>query len=503
MTILIKGVQVVSGGSRLSHRSDIFISGDKISAIGSFPARLADHIIDGQGCFVSAGFIDLNTDSDHYLTIFSNPEQTDFTRQGVTTIVGGQCGSSLAPLLYGRLDSIRKWADISRYNVNWHEMKEFLALLDKKPLGVNFATLIGHSTIRRDIAGEEDRKLTSKELDVFFHIISEALEQGGFGFSTGLGYAHGQNTPEDELVFLANSLKKRDALYATHLRKQGSPGLLNSVKETISLLQKVGVSGMINHFFPIIGQEGAYDASIEFIDTHQDIPLYFNFSPFGTSILPLYTFLPEWARKGNLESMEDTLEDSRLQRAIVQDIQIPNPDEFVVSRAEGNDVLVGRSLSDIMDFYELKTPEEALLKIMLTTRLRASVFYEDINTEKIINLIRHPRCLISSNAASFSSSRQILLVPERARRTFPKFLSLVFEKQLMPIEEAIQKVTEIPAKLLHLKKRGLVKEGFYADLVGFTKTGEIQFTIVNGRLAFSRESMSDIRSGRIFRHHID
>src|SRR5665213_2732542 len=126
MTLLIKNVQVVGGARVFGEPCDVFVNNDKISAIGNFSNKNADIILDGQGAFLSPGFIDCNTDSDHYLTLFDDPSQEDFIRQGVTSIFGGMCGASLAPLLYGSLESIKKWSDTDRINVNWHTMGEFL-----------------------------------------------------------------------------------------------------------------------------------------------------------------------------------------------------------------------------------------------------------------------------------------------------------------------------------------------------------------------------------------
>src|SRR5271170_4196627 len=122
MTLLIKNVRVLGANRVIPLPVDVFVSDDKISAIGNFPDKKADQMLDGQGAYLSPGFIDVNTDSDHYLTLFDHPGQEDFLRQGVTTIFGGMCGSSLAPLLYGNLESFRKWTDTDRINVNWHTM---------------------------------------------------------------------------------------------------------------------------------------------------------------------------------------------------------------------------------------------------------------------------------------------------------------------------------------------------------------------------------------------
>src|SRR3989338_9672270 len=179
-TLLIKGVQIVDGTGRPQFKGDIFIKDKKISAIGPFGGKSADAVIDGLGAFAAPGFIDVNTDSDHPLTLFSNPSQREFLLQGVTTVIGGHCGASLAPLLYGTLESIRKWADPTEININWHTVGELLKTLDKLPLGVNFATLAGHSTIRRALVGESNRRLTQKELAVFQKILEQSLDEGAY-----------------------------------------------------------------------------------------------------------------------------------------------------------------------------------------------------------------------------------------------------------------------------------------------------------------------------------
>ncbi len=123
MTLLIKNVQFIGADKPREGKVDVFVVGDKISAIGELGDKKADQVIEGQGAYLMPGFIDVHTTSDHYLSLFDYPSQEDFLRQGVTTIVGGHCGSSLAPLLYGSLESIRKWAAIDQVNVNWHTVK--------------------------------------------------------------------------------------------------------------------------------------------------------------------------------------------------------------------------------------------------------------------------------------------------------------------------------------------------------------------------------------------
>ena len=265
MTLLIKDVQILGGTRPFPDRSDVFVSNDKISAIGHFPNKKADVILEGQGAYLSPGFIDVNTDSDHYLTLFDHPGQEDFLKQGVTTIFGGMCGSSLAPLLYGGLESMGKWADPNRVNVNWHTMAELLAVIDRHPLAVNFGTLVGHATIRRAILGEAARDLTKNELGVFARTLRAALAEGGFGLSTGLAYVHARKTPYAELKFLADIAAEARGVYATHLR-DGGAGIARSVEETIRVAKESEVKTLVSHFVPVIGSEKEYETALAAIE---------------------------------------------------------------------------------------------------------------------------------------------------------------------------------------------------------------------------------------------
>ena len=130
--ILIRSAKVVDGSGKPAYTADVLIQGDKITAVGYFPTKKADLIIDGLGFYLTPGFIDIHTDSDHSLDLFLHPDQKDFLLQGVTTIIGGNCGSSLAPLLYGQLESIQKWTDINQINVDWHTVGEFFQVLNRK-----------------------------------------------------------------------------------------------------------------------------------------------------------------------------------------------------------------------------------------------------------------------------------------------------------------------------------------------------------------------------------
>jgi len=501
MTLLIKSVQIV-GGSRGAANgvSDIFVNNSKISAIGTFPNKRADVVLDGQGAYLSPGFIDCNTDSDHYLTLFDNPKQEDFLKQGVTTILGGMCGASLAPLLYGSLESLQKWGNTDRINVNWHTMAEFLAVMDKRPVGVNFGTLVGHATIRRAIIGESIRELTRNELNVFIRTLEGALSEGAFGLSTGLGYVHARKTPYTELRALAEVVKKYHGVYATHLRREAM-GIKESVEETIRLARETGVSTLISHFAPVIGSEKEYEEALALVnDLPPEVDLHFDISPSDNSLMPIYTFLPEWAQTGGVDVMVANIRDEWLLTRIKKDMPAIDADNFIVVQAPGNEFLVGKSLREIKAIYEVKDDRDAVLRLMQALRLKGSVLYKNLNRDLIARAIESKRSFIASNAPSVIEELPGNKHRKSARTTatFSSFLSLVEEKNMMPFEDAIRKITSGPAKKFGIAGRGEIKEGALADLVCF-RGGEVKFTVVNGRVVEKENEFEGPLIGHILR----
>src|SRR4030042_4370699 len=202
--ILIKNATLIDGTKNDKRKADIALSAGKIKKIGKLGASKANSIINAENLYAAPGFIDINNHSDTYLTLFTIPGLESLLKQGITTIVGGNCGSSLAPLVSSEiLKTVQKWADIREINLNWLTFKEFLQELDKKKIGVNFASLVGHSTIRRGILKDEFRNLKPRELKMTKELLKSALEQGAFGLSTGLAYSHAKIAPAKEIIELA------------------------------------------------------------------------------------------------------------------------------------------------------------------------------------------------------------------------------------------------------------------------------------------------------------
>ncbi len=499
MTLLIKNGLIYDGSGNQPVKGSVLVKDSKVAWVGEGRAASADKVIDAMNAVVAPGFIDINTDSDHYLSLFSEPSQKDFLLQGVTTIIGGNCGASLAPLLDGSLRSVRKWGDTSEVNVNWHSLNEFLNLAGRLKLGVNFGTLVGHSTIRRAIVGEDSRDLTEDEIRSFKNVLEQAFEDGAFGFSTGLGYSHAKNVPYSEIAELAEVVSKYKRVYATHLRDE-TRGLVASISETIKLAEETKANVEITHYRPLRGFEKDYEESLGLLERRSaQVHINFDLYPFDTSTVLIYTLLPDWAKKGGLEMMLQNISNpatySRIKEEMPSDI---NPDDFVIAKVPSNlKFFSGKTLKVFAGNQNLD-PKSAIIKLMELSGLKAVVFYRDINLEFVLKAFFSPQAIISSNGASLPEKTEALK-HERYLKTFPVFLELVAERQLMSLEAGLKKITSLPAEKYKIKDRGFIREGSWGDIV-VMRGGEISEVLVNGELAVEDGRLSGRRSGRILRY---
>ena len=490
MSLLIKGVQIVDGEGSKPYKADVLVQRGVISAIGNLKKRETDITIDGLGHYLTPGFIDVHTNADHYLSLFTNPSGEDFLGQGITTIIGGHCGSSLAPLIYGTLESIRKWADPHDVNVDWHTVAEFLKSLEKVSLGVNFGTLVGHSTIRRALVGGRSR-LLQKELDVFKEMLGQAMSDGAFGFSTGLGYVHGKTASKSELKGLVSVLADFDGVYATHLRNE-TDKLADSVNEVIEISKSTGVRALISHLMPIKKYEGKYDLAMENIEK-KSREVYFDVYPYESTVRTIYTLLPDWAQVENFEVMLERVRNKKTAALIARDLKGISSLEIVISGAPHHEYLVGKTLREIADNFKITTAR-ALLHVMDVTDLRATVVYQNVSKKRLLGALVHNRAFIASHGSGVPTGE--FMKHERSTNAFPEYLEMVVGGGKLELPEAVARITSKPAQLFNIKKRGVIKEGNAADLVVLGKSDyQVKHVVVGGRV-FGREPTK----GEILRH---
>src|SRR3989344_2597725 len=489
MSLLIKGVQVVDGKGGEPYKADVLVQKNVISAIGNLKGKKTDRVLDGLGHYITPGFIDVHNNADHYLSLFNNPAQKNFVKQGITTIIGGHCGSSLAPLLYGNLESIRKWADPHDINVDWHTVPELLETLERISIGLNFGTLVGHSTIRRALVGERSR-LLQRELDVFKGVLERAMRDGAFGFSSGLGYVHGKMASKNEIKEFVDIVKKFDGVYSVHLRDEGDK-ILDAVKEIIALVKVSGAKTIISHFRPIKGFDREFEETLKYINDTEN--LYFDAYPYDVSVRPLYTLLPDWAQVENIEAMLERVRTKKTAELIAGDFKTVPASEILIGGVPHHEYLVGKSIEDIAKNLGVSA-EMALLHIMDVTDLRAVVFIKDVNEELLKRALVDEKALIASHSKGVVPGE--FMVHERSVGTFPKYLNMVVGDGVLSLEEAISRITYKPAELFGIKDRGLIKEGYVADLVVLSKNDYSPKHVVVGGKVFEEEAIK----GEALRH---
>jgi N-acyl-D-amino-acid deacylase len=494
MSILVRNVKILGSPTAEDTLKDVLVTGQTISAVGKFSGKRAEEVIDGQGGCLTPGFIDLATTSDHFLSVFTAPRQEDFIRQGVTTIVGGHCGASLAPLLYGSLEAIRKWADPDAVHVNWHTMQELFQDLSKRPMAVNFGTLAGHSTIRRAMLGDEIRDLTENEIAVFKGALERALQEGAFGLSFGLASIHARSTAHKEMDVFAEAVAAKRGMVALHLR---SGDTAKSAEEAIALHKESGAFTLVNHFVPRRGDEKGYEAALAaFAALPQDANCYFGLYPFAGTVDALYRLLPEWAQNGPLEVMVKNVQDDWLSKRVVKELPEFDAATMIIETAPRQEMM-SRTLKDYMEISGITDVRQGLLHLMKATKLRAVVSMRDINESVLKDTLWHPRALITSHAASLGNAPQgKTMLAARSRRTMTEFLRLAEEKGVL--NEAVRRITALPAAKLNLPKRGAIQEGYFADLA-LLKNGEVKTVVVNGTVVVRDGVVTGALPGSILR----
>ncbi len=477
MTLLIKNIQLIDGTGRPAVKANILVKKEKIYAIGSFPNYKADEIIDGMGAYLAPGFIDLNVNSDRNLTLFSNPSQEDFLLQGVTTIIGGQRGISLAPLLYGSLESIKPWANPNSVNIDWQTVDEFLKTMAQRSWGVNFGTLVGHYTVRESLIGNNFRKLTKNEIIVFKFLLEHSFKNGAFGFSTDLRRYQFQQFSYKEIKSLIEAVAKFNGIYTVYLQDERE-GLLDSVKEIINIAKKTGVKILINHLQPTNGFQKNYEAALELINkntTKADV--YFNLYFADSVEIPISNLLPSWIQDNNKEIMLNNLQAPKIRKKIIEQMPKLNGRKIIITSAPDNKYLIGKSLEEFSANRNLDV-KNGLLALMEVTIFQVIIFYGNTDIKAIYKAAANNRSVISSN--------------------FTKFLELSEKEKILSIEKAINKITGLPAQLLGLRNRGVIKDGNFADLVIF-RDGKIKDVILNGKIVVRNGKYQNILTGKILR----
>lgn len=519
---LIRGGLVIDGGGSGPVEADVGIQGDRIAYIGKDEVAAAG-VVDAKGLIVSPGFIDTHAHSE--FTLFADGRAEGKLSQGVTTEINGNCGLSAGPL-YGEAAE-RRSADLDELGITerWAALGEYFALLRKKGIGINFVTLCGHGNVRASVMGYKDSAPGAAAMSGMKKLLADSLRDGARGLSTGLIYPPGVYSETGELVELskamAEALPERRPVYASHMRSEGD-SLIEAIKEVMRIGREAGVDIHISHI-KTAGERNWHKAenAIALIEEARKggLRLTCDRYPYTASSTDLDTLLPSWVYEGGAEKELRRLRDPKTAESIKAEIG-PKDDRYwkgvCISSAANpeNRWMEGESLFDISSRMGRK-PMDALFDILIDERVRTGAIFFSMNEDNLRRFLSLPYAMIGSDSSvrSFSGPTRIGKPHPRAFGSFPRFIGkYVRDEKLMELPEAIRRVTSLPAATFHLEGRGLLREGFYADITVFDyqkiidtatfkepyrKAEGIAHVFVNGGRAFSEGAVTGRLSGRI------
>ncbi len=464
MSTLIRNGLIGDGTGAEPVVGDLLIRGNRIVRIGKLGEVRADEYVEAEGGLVTPGFVEVNTESDHYLSLLNEPAQEALLRGGVTTIIGGSGGVSLAPISSGSLAPLREWTTLSATNIGWRTMDEFLEFLERRGLGINFGTLVGFSTIRRSLTGETFRDLTHVEIGSLCHTFQRALDAGAFGLSIGGGYAHTGRVPHRELHELVRLAASRKRICATHLRDIGGD-IVAMVRSVLALARNFQANVNINHLQPIRGHEGAYGETLSLIEKEAGATyVHFDACPSEQLVLPLYALLPVWAQDGGVARMAHHVASRHLTERFRDHFANVVERDITLGRIADPSLraLEGKKVDDYA--RERKLPlADALLNLMCLTGLRAMVVCRCVDMTMLDAYLTHPQSMVSMGNIQIGAGRPCDGTVW-GYGSFGAFLMRMVERNLLPIGRAIMKVSSLPARKYGIANRGLLREGYFADV---------------------------------------
>jgi N-acyl-D-amino-acid deacylase len=476
--IVIRGGTVIDGSGEPGRRADIAVEEGRIVKLGADLSADADRIIDAGGLAVTPGFIDIKTHSDFVLPI--NPKAESKVRQGVTTEIIGHCGFSCAPVLPGKAQLL---ADYLSGGAPWLPFREtsFPDYLDTFPAtSVNAGMLVGHNTLRLMAMGLEDRAPTAAEFDQMAALLDEGLAAGALGFSSGLFTPPGSFAAPDELMRLCAIAKRHNAGYFTHVRDE-SDGIIESVEEAIAIARAHGIHVEIVHMkCSGVNNWGKAATVLDMIARVRDEGLDVDCDayPYAAGANPLKNLLPPWVQVGGNAVMLARLAEPQMRARIAQEIaesglnnwgRIPDWECVQISISPNRPETAGKTIGALAAATGAD-PIDALCDHLIADNGATRVLITSISEDDIRTIVTDRTALVGSDGncvATYGTVSQGMPHP-RFYGTFPRIISrYVGEVHLLPLEAAVHKMTGATARALKLRDRGLLAEGWRADIAIF------------------------------------
>ena len=530
---------ILDGSGKLRFRADVGINGDKITAVGNLADAEAEKTIDATGKFVSPGFIDFHTHSD--LSLVYDPFARSRIYTGVTTDVIGNCGIGVAPVREERKKELIQYLGTriigtipAPLELHWNTVQEYFDYLDSHKPAVNVVAYVAQGAIRIDEMGFSDAAPTAEQMDHMKAELRKAMEAGCVGMSTGLVYLPGAYTSKEELAELSKEMVPYNGFYVTHIRSEGDDEM-EAIDEAIYIAKTAGVPLHVSHL-KIMGKHnfGKIDQVFAKLDAAEKdgLDVRFDCYPYTAGMSSLGVLLPTWAFEGGVAPMLERIKVPENRARIIREMEEGLPgwnnfykmsggwDAITIASVmtEQNKYIEGMNIADIAKergedpydtFFRLLEEEKGKIQFITFTQ-------GEEDTDKVVT---HPKTCIGSDSMTFSHEG-IMSQGKPHPRAFGTmgriFSYYVKEKHMLTFEDAVRKITHLPATYLGIDAtRGLIKEGYFADIVVFDPdeiadkatyldprqyTVGIKYVLVNGEVALADGVQTDVCAGRVVKN---
>jgi N-acyl-D-amino-acid deacylase len=492
--LLIRNARVIDGTGNPWFRADVAVKAGRIAAIGNLAGKTADQTIDARDRVVAPGFIDVHTHIEGAVEL--NPQAANFLHQGVTSVITGNCGGSRTDLAawFKRLEEIK--------------------------VGLNVGSLVGHNAVRRDVMGTANRKATPEEIEKMQAIVDQAMRDGAVGFSTGLIYIPGTYSDTPEVVALAKAAGKYNAVYASHMRDEGRK-VKEAITEAVTVGKESALRVQISHFkidTPAIW--GYSKETIALVEQFRrdGVDVVVDQYPYDHSSTNLGITLPSWALADGQAAIGERLKSpetrARITKEMLAQLATLGHKDYsyaIVAGYRPNPDYEGKNIAEIAK-REGKPETETILDMI--EKGGAQMVYHSMGDEDMLRILQYPNTAIASDAGVRDFG--VGMPHPRGYGTNPRVLAeYVRKRKVLTLEDAIRRMTSLPARTFNLKDRGHLREGFAADLVLFdpekvqdTSTYQaphayavgFDYVFVNGQAAVAEGKLTETRAGRILRH---
>ena len=524
--LLIKNVHIVDGTGAPWFRGDLAVQDGKISAMGARLWGEAKQTVDGQGGVLAPGFIDIHSHSD--FSLLSDGSGESKLLQGVTTDIGGNCGVGPAPVVAERVELLKKYVSFLNNSLefDWRTFADFLSKIEENSPAINFGSLVGHGTLRIAAMGFDDREPTHAEMEHMKRLLAESMEEGAFGVSSGLIYPPGCYSKADELVEIAKVAARYGGMYETHMRDEDD-NLLESIEESADIARRANipvqiahhkVCGRLNWGKGRLAQGRIEELRREGLDIANDQ------YPYNATATTITTMFPNWAHEGGVDMLIARLKDPEMKGLVRREVL--DTMERLDKRWE--DVVIARIKHEENKIYEglnlleaaqragrEENPCDFMFELVIAEDGTIPVVCYAMDEEDIKAIMVSPLTVIGSDGSAVPIDRPGKPHP-RTFGTFARVLKkYALEEGLFSLEEAIRKMTSLPAMRMGIMDRGMLRPGFAADLVlldlailqdtatyAEPKQGPrgIEKVWVNGVLAVDAGQVTGQRAGQVLRH---